>query len=69
MVATPTAVKAPISLDFETSVFNKEKVTLSGHEEVNFFPVSEHSRSFVYWTPSIAGASYTIYWTGRFYQM
>ncbi|KAK4344134.1 hypothetical protein RND71_037228 [Anisodus tanguticus] len=33
MVAAPTAIKAPISLDFETSVFNKEKVTLSGHDE------------------------------------
>ncbi|XP_060209501.1 ketol-acid reductoisomerase, chloroplastic-like [Lycium barbarum] len=33
MVAAPATIKAPISLDFETSVFNKEKVTLSGHDE------------------------------------
>ncbi|KAH0735936.1 hypothetical protein KY285_011643 [Solanum tuberosum] len=33
MVAAPAAVKAPMSLDFETSVFKKEKVTLSGHDE------------------------------------
>lgn len=38
MVAAPAAVKAPMSLDFETSVFKKEKITLSGHDEVNFFP-------------------------------
>lgn len=38
MVAAPAAVKAPMSLDFETSVFKKEKVTLSGHDEVNLFP-------------------------------
>lgn len=38
MVAAPAAIKAPMSLDFETSVFKKEKVTLSGHDEVNFFP-------------------------------
>ncbi|KAH0928320.1 hypothetical protein HID58_014047 [Brassica napus] len=32
MVAS-SAVRAPISLDFETSVFKKEKVSLAGHEE------------------------------------
>ncbi|XP_016502402.1 ketol-acid reductoisomerase, chloroplastic-like [Nicotiana tabacum] len=33
MVAAPATIKAPFSLDFETSVFNKEKVTLAGHDE------------------------------------
>ncbi|KAF3558371.1 hypothetical protein F2Q69_00014783 [Brassica cretica] len=32
MVAS-AAVRAPLSLDFETSVFKKEKVSLAGHEE------------------------------------
>lgn len=34
-VSAPSTVK-PLSLDFETSVFKKEKVTLAGHEEVLF---------------------------------
>ncbi|KAJ0715336.1 putative ketol-acid reductoisomerase (NADP(+)) [Helianthus annuus] len=33
MVASPTITKSPVSLDFETSVFKKEKVNLAGHEE------------------------------------
>ncbi|CAN4105046.1 unnamed protein product [Withania somnifera] len=34
MVSAPAAaVKAPASFDFETSVFNKEKVTLAGNDE------------------------------------
>ncbi|XP_060211425.1 ketol-acid reductoisomerase, chloroplastic-like [Lycium barbarum] len=33
MVAAPATIKPPISLDFETSVFNKEKVTLAGRDE------------------------------------
>nr|XP_016450319.1 PREDICTED: ketol-acid reductoisomerase, chloroplastic-like [Nicotiana tabacum] len=33
MVAAPATIKAPFSLDFETSVFKKEKVTLAGHDE------------------------------------
>ncbi|XP_010277770.1 PREDICTED: ketol-acid reductoisomerase, chloroplastic [Nelumbo nucifera] len=32
MVSVP-AIKPMISLDFETSVFNKEKITLAGHDE------------------------------------
>lgn len=32
-VATPAVVPLP-SLDFETSVFQKEKVNLAGHDEV-----------------------------------
>jgi ketol-acid reductoisomerase len=32
--AAPAVGKAMPSLDFETSVFNKEKVSLAGHEEV-----------------------------------
>jgi hypothetical protein len=35
MVSAPPAVGTAMpSLDFETSVFNKEKVSLAGHEEV-----------------------------------
>lgn len=33
MVSAPP-MKAPTILDFETSVFNKEKISLAGHEEV-----------------------------------
>ncbi|KAI7734241.1 hypothetical protein M8C21_011554, partial [Ambrosia artemisiifolia] len=33
MVASPTITKSPVSLDFDTSVFKKEKVNLAGHEE------------------------------------
>ncbi|OMO61092.1 hypothetical protein COLO4_33562 [Corchorus olitorius] len=33
MVSSAPAVKAPSPLDFETSVFKKEKVSLAGHEE------------------------------------
>ncbi|OIT01231.1 PREDICTED: ketol-acid reductoisomerase, chloroplastic [Nicotiana attenuata] len=33
MVSAPAAVKTPVSLDFETSVFKKEKITLAGHDE------------------------------------
>ncbi|KAJ0499823.1 putative ketol-acid reductoisomerase (NADP(+)) [Helianthus annuus] len=33
MVASPTITKSPVSLDFETSVFEKGKVNLAGHEE------------------------------------
>ncbi|KAJ0763056.1 putative ketol-acid reductoisomerase (NADP(+)) [Helianthus annuus] len=33
MVASPTITKSPLSLDFETSVFKKEKVNLADHEE------------------------------------
>ncbi|XP_022857176.1 ketol-acid reductoisomerase, chloroplastic-like [Olea europaea var. sylvestris] len=32
MVSTPT-IKRPASLDFDTSVFTKEKINLSGHDE------------------------------------
>ncbi|XP_010524055.1 PREDICTED: ketol-acid reductoisomerase, chloroplastic-like [Tarenaya hassleriana] len=32
MVSAP-AIKTPISLDFETSVFKKEKISLAGHDE------------------------------------
>ncbi|KAL1329410.1 hypothetical protein HN51_046529 [Arachis hypogaea] len=32
MVSAP-AVKAPVSLDFDTSVFKKEKISLAGHDE------------------------------------
>ncbi|PRQ50083.1 putative ketol-acid reductoisomerase (NADP(+)) [Rosa chinensis] len=32
MVSMPT-IKPPLSLDFDTSVFNKEKVNLAGHDE------------------------------------
>ncbi|KAK9230608.1 hypothetical protein WN944_023580 [Citrus x changshan-huyou] len=32
MVSTPT-VKTPLSLDFETSVFKKEMISLTGHDE------------------------------------
>lgn len=34
MVSMPT-VKPPVSLDFETSVFKKEKINLAGHDEVS----------------------------------
>ncbi|RRT69046.1 hypothetical protein B296_00017096 [Ensete ventricosum] len=34
MVSVPSVEKPPPSLDFETSVFNKEKITLAGHVEV-----------------------------------
>jgi ketol-acid reductoisomerase len=33
MVSVP-AIKIPASLDFNTSLFKKEKVNLAGHEEV-----------------------------------
>lgn len=33
MVSAPAAIKPLTSLDFETSVFKKEKVTLAGHDE------------------------------------
>ncbi|KAK4342290.1 hypothetical protein RND71_038106 [Anisodus tanguticus] len=33
MVSAPVSFKAPASHDFETSVFNKEKVTLAGNDE------------------------------------
>lgn len=33
MVSAP-AINAPVILDFETSVFKKEKISLAGHEEV-----------------------------------
>ncbi|KAJ8483538.1 hypothetical protein OPV22_016023 [Ensete ventricosum] len=33
MVSVPSVEKPPPSLDFETSVFNKEKITLAGHVE------------------------------------
>ncbi|PRQ51407.1 putative ketol-acid reductoisomerase (NADP(+)) [Rosa chinensis] len=32
MVSMPT-IKPPLSLDFDTSVFNKEKINLAGHDE------------------------------------
>lgn len=32
-MVSSSAVKAPVSLDFETSVFKKEKVSLAGYEE------------------------------------
>lgn len=34
MVSAPPATKLPASLDFDTSLFKKEKVNLAGHEEV-----------------------------------
>ena len=37
MVSTPL-IKTPVPLDFETSVFKKEKVSLAGHDEV-FLPL------------------------------
>ena len=37
MVSTPL-IKPPALLDFETSVFKKEKVSLAGHDEV-FYPL------------------------------
>ncbi|RHN75836.1 Ketol-acid reductoisomerase [Medicago truncatula] len=33
MVSAPPATKLPASLDFDTSLFKKEKVNLAGHEE------------------------------------
>lgn len=33
MVSSPPATKLPASLDFDTSLFKKEKVNLAGHEE------------------------------------
>lgn len=39
MVSVPSIGKAAPFLDFETSVFKKEKVTLSGNDEV-FIPVT-----------------------------
>jgi ketol-acid reductoisomerase len=40
-VAAPSSVIGATmpSLDFETSVFKKEKVSLAGHEEVRFVPI------------------------------
>lgn len=38
MVSMP-AVKPYLSLDFESSVFKKEKISLAGHDEVYFFPL------------------------------
>jgi hypothetical protein len=35
MVSAPPAT-LPVSLDFDTSVFKKERVNLAGHEEVWF---------------------------------
>ncbi|VFQ64444.1 unnamed protein product [Cuscuta campestris] len=32
-VSAPATIPAPSPLDFETSVFNKEKITLAGHDE------------------------------------
>lgn len=37
MVAAPALKQAAAPLDFETSVFKKEKVTLAGKDEVFFF--------------------------------
>ena len=37
MVSSVPSVKPMISLDFETSVFKKEKVSLAGHDEVFTF--------------------------------
>lgn len=37
MVAAPALKQAAASLDFETSVFKKEKVTLAGKDEVFCF--------------------------------
>jgi hypothetical protein len=37
MVSSVPSVKPLISLDFETSVFKKEKVSLAGHDEVRTF--------------------------------
>lgn len=35
MVSAPAqTIKPPASLDFDTSVFNKEKINLAGHDEV-----------------------------------
>ena len=34
MVASPPTMTPQTSLDFETSVFKKEKVSLAGHNEV-----------------------------------
>lgn len=36
MVSSPASVKPLSSVDFETSVFKKEKINLAGHEEVYF---------------------------------
>lgn len=36
MVSSPASVKSLSSVDFETSVFKKEKINLAGHEEVYF---------------------------------
>jgi ketol-acid reductoisomerase len=39
-VASPSVISTTMpSLDFETSVFKKEKVSLAGHEEVRFVPM------------------------------
>ena len=40
MVSSVPSVKPLISLDFETSVFKKEKVSLAGHDEVRAFFLS-----------------------------
>jgi len=37
MVSSVPSVKPLISLDFETSVFKKEKISLAGHNEVRTF--------------------------------
>ena len=37
MVSVPAVEKAASTLDFESSVFKKEKVNLAGHEEVSLF--------------------------------
>lgn len=41
MVSMPT-VKPPVSLDFETSVFKKEKINLAGHNEVSLLIIKIH---------------------------
>ena len=45
MVSAPSSMNTPsTTLDFDSSVFNKEKITLSGHDEVFLF----HSLSLFY---------------------
>jgi hypothetical protein len=39
MVSAPSIAKAPPSLDFESKVFKKEKVTLAGHDEVRLLSI------------------------------
>lgn len=48
MVSAPSIAKAPPSLDFDSTVFKKEKVTLAGHDEVRLLPIYTLVHSIIF---------------------